>query len=114
MPRPSSPGRSRSGTLRADRGGEGQLLDHLDVLDAGRAPVQLLRLAEPGRDPDPGPPAGTRWVRAAGIRRVAAHVGLPASRGPAEPGGYRLQRRPGAALGHTHLPALTLVEGGAA
>jgi transposase len=36
QPRPSSPGRSRSRTRRADRGGEGQLLRQLDVPDARR------------------------------------------------------------------------------
>jgi len=30
-PRPSSPGRNRSDAVRADRGGEGQLPDYLDV-----------------------------------------------------------------------------------
>jgi transposase-like protein len=30
-PRPSSPGRNRSDAVCADRGGEGQLPDHLDV-----------------------------------------------------------------------------------
>src|SRR5919106_4638407 len=53
-PRPSSPGRSRSRTLRADRGGEGQLPHQLDVPDARRAAFVVLRVAPPRRDTHPG------------------------------------------------------------
>ncbi len=61
-PRPSSPGRRSSPTLRADRGGEGQLSDPVDVWAAGGGPVQFLPLAGPGgvADRGPAPAAGRR------------------------------------------------------
>jgi len=48
--RPSSRGRTRSRAVRGDRRGEGQLQDRLDVPVAGCAALQLLCLAQPGRD----------------------------------------------------------------
>jgi hypothetical protein len=49
-PRPSSPGRTRSGAMRVDRRGEGHLSGRVDVPNAGCAPVELLCLAPPGGD----------------------------------------------------------------
>lgn len=54
MPRPSSPARRSSRALRAHRDGEGHLQDQLDVFDAGRAALELLCPAQPGRDTDSG------------------------------------------------------------
>ena len=62
-PRPSSRGRRSSRALRGDRGGEGQLQGRLDVSAARRAPLVVLCLAHPGRDP-----TATRG------RELAAHV----------------------------------------
>src|SRR5215471_11008573 len=55
--RPSSRGRTRSRAVCGDRRGEGQLQDRLDVPAAGRAPLQLLCLAQPGRDRHSSPAA---------------------------------------------------------
>ena len=57
----------RSRALRADRGGEGQLHDHLDVPAAGRAALVVLCLAQPGRDRRP---QARRRELAAQVRRV--------------------------------------------
>jgi transposase-like protein len=66
-PRPSSLGRLSSGALRAHRGGEGHLSDHVHVPAARRGPLELLRLAAPGGVPDRGATAGVGRACAAGV-----------------------------------------------
>jgi transposase len=56
----SSRGRPSSRALRGDRSGEGRLRHCLDVPAARRAEVELLCLAQPGRDHHRGPPAEAR------------------------------------------------------
>jgi transposase len=114
--RPSSRGHSRSRALRCARCGEGQLSDRVDVPAVGRAAVEFLRLDPPGRDPDPGPPAGAGGRGGQGVRRLPADLGLPADHRRAQPprhrGLGRAGRRPdaragpggGAAAGPTSAP----------
>jgi hypothetical protein len=97
-PRPSSPGRLGSGALRAHRGEEGQLQDHLDVRSARRSALVVLLLAQPDRHPDGGTASRAGRARQAGLRRFAAHLGLSARGCSAEPRGPRVQRRPVADL----------------
>jgi transposase len=90
--RPSSPGRSRSRTLRADRGGAGHLRHCLDVSAARRVPLQLLRLAASSRNPNPGAAAAAGRARATSVRRFPADLRLPAGGRAVEPGRARVQR----------------------
>src|SRR5256885_11587568 len=82
-PRPSSPGRTRSGALRGDRRGEGRLSDRVHVPAAGRVPLDVLRVAPPGRDGDRGPAAGAGRSGPAGGQRRAGPAWLPAGGPPA-------------------------------
>src|SRR5918912_1200044 len=78
--RPSSRGRNRSRALRADPRGEGQLRHHVHVRAAAGAAVELLRLDPPGRDPDPGPPAGAGGREHHRVHRPPADLRVPADR----------------------------------
>src|SRR3954454_15472774 len=91
--RPSSRGRNRSRALRADPRGEGQLRHHVHVPADGRGPLDLLRLDQPGRDPDPGPAAGAGSRGSPGVRGLPADLGLPTHRRGAQPAWHRLLGR---------------------
>src|SRR5687767_12537874 len=72
--RPSSRGRNRSRALRAHPRGEGHLRHHGHVPADERAALNLLRLDQPGRDADPGPPAGADGRGRHRVRELAADV----------------------------------------